>query len=80
MKLTSAKPISLKNHPEVNEATIQEFIFNNPSVLGLGDISPIRREKIQPSGGRLDMLLGDDDTRSPPKIFPKSNLTTALRK
>ena len=63
MKLTSAKPISLKNHPEVNEATIQEFIFNNPSVLGLGDISPIRREKIQPSGGRLDMLLGDDDTR-----------------
>ena len=63
MKLTSARPVSLKNHPEVNEAVIQEFIFNDPAVLGLGDLSPIRREKTQPSGGRLDMLLGDDDTR-----------------
>lgn len=63
MKLTSAHPISLKSHPEVNEAVIQEFIFNNPSILGLGDLSPIRREKTQPSGGRLDILLGDDDTR-----------------
>jgi hypothetical protein len=32
-------------------------------VLGIGDLSPIRREKVQPSGGRLDMLLDDDDTR-----------------
>ncbi len=63
MKITSAKQISLKSHPYINEAAIQEFIFNNPSVLGLGELSPIRREKIQPSGGRLDILLGDDDTR-----------------
>lgn len=63
MKLTSAKPISLKNAPEMKESVIQEFIFNDPSVLGLGDLSPIRREKIQPTGGRLDMVLGDDDTR-----------------
>lgn len=63
MKLISAKTISLKSHPEVNEAAIQEFIFNNPSILGLGDLSPIRREKVLPTGGRMDMLLGDDDTR-----------------
>ena len=29
----------------------------------IGDLSPIRREKVQPSGGLLDMLLDDDDTR-----------------
>ena len=36
------------------------FIFDNPTVLGLGDLTPIQREKIQPSGGRLDILLADD--------------------
>lgn len=62
-KLISAEKISLKNHPEIKEDAIQQFIFDNPSVLGLGDIEPLRREKIQPSGGRLDLLLGDDETR-----------------
>ena len=62
-KLISAEKISLKNHPEIKEDAIQQFIFDNPTVLGLGDIQPIRREKIQPSGGRLDLLLGDDETR-----------------
>ena len=63
-KLVTTERISLKNHPEIKEDTIQEFIFNNPTVLGLGDLSPIRREKAQPSGGRLDILLADDnDTR-----------------
>ena len=63
VKLTSSEWISLKNHPEIKESAIQQFIFDNPAVLGLGDLSPIRREIIQPSGGRLDLLLGDDDTR-----------------
>ena len=63
VKLTSSERISLNNHPEIKESAIQQFIFDNPAVLGLGDLSPIRREKIQPSGGRLDLLLGDDDTR-----------------
>ena len=63
-KLVSAERINLKNHPEIKEDAIQQFIFENPQVLGLGDISPIRREKVQPSGGRLDILMGDDnDTR-----------------
>lgn len=62
MKLITMESISLKNHPEINESMIQQFIFDNPSVLGLsGDISAIQREKQQPSGGRLDMLFGDDD-------------------
>ena len=63
-KLVSAERINLKNHPEVKEDAIQQFIFENPQVLGLGDLSPIRREKVQPAGGRLDILMGDDnDTR-----------------
>ena len=63
-KLVSAERINLKNHPEIKEDAIQQFIFENPQVLGLGDLSPIRREKIQPAGGRLDILMGDDnDTR-----------------
>lgn len=63
-KLVSAEKINLKNHPEIKEDAIQQFIFENPQVLGLGDLSPIRREKVQPAGGRLDILMGDDnDTR-----------------
>ena len=64
-KLVSLEKISLKNHPEIKEDMIQQFIFDNPEVLGLGDLTPITREKVQPSGGRLDLLFGssDNDTR-----------------
>jgi len=62
-KLVSAERVSLKQHPEIREDDIQKFIFDNPSVLGLGDLTAVRREKIQPSGGRLDILLEDEDTR-----------------
>ncbi len=60
MKLKALEKISLKNNPNINENMIQEFIFNNPTVLGLGDLTTIQREKIQPLGGRLDILLADD--------------------
>ena len=60
-KLVKSEKISLKNHPEIKESTIQEFIFNDPSVLGLGDLAPIQREKVLPVGGRLDILLADSD-------------------
>ena len=53
--------VSLKNNPNIKEDLIQNFIFNDPSVLGLGDLTPIQREKIQPAGGRLDILLADDN-------------------
>ena len=63
-KLVSAEKINLKNNPEIKEDHIQQFIFENPQVLGLGDLTPIRREKTQPAGGRLDVLMADDnDTR-----------------
>lgn len=60
-KLINMERVSLKNSSLVKEDMIQEFIFNDPTVLGLGDVTPIQREKIQPAGGRLDMLLASDD-------------------
>ena len=63
MKLVSQEKISLKNHPEINERAIQDYIFENPSVLGIGvgELVPLIKEKKQPQGGRLDMLFKDDD-------------------
>ncbi len=61
VELIKLEKISLKDHPEIKEDLIQSFIFSNPNVLGLGDLTPLTREKIQPAGGRLDILLGDDD-------------------
>ncbi len=63
-KLISLETVSLKNHPEIKEDLIQEFIFENPTVLGLGELTPIQRERVQPSGGRLDILLGSTDNET----------------
>ena len=60
MELKTLERISIKNNPQINEDRIQKFIFDNPEVLGLGDLTAIQREKIQPAGGRLDILLADD--------------------
>ncbi len=60
MSLVNMERIPLKNSRDINESMIQEFIFNNASSLGLGDLTPIQREKVQPSGGKLDLLLADD--------------------
>ena len=61
--LVALEKISLKNHPEIKEDVIQAYIFEHPEILGLGDLSAVKREKIQSSGGRLDMLLSGEDTR-----------------
>lgn len=60
-QLIKLEKISLKGNSDIKEDLIQRFIFNDPSVLGLGELTPITREKIQPIGGRLDLLLGDDN-------------------
>ncbi len=60
-KLINLERITLKGNPTINETVIQDYIYKNPSVLGLGDLTPITREKVQPAGGRLDILLGNDD-------------------
>lgn len=44
-----------------NEYWLQEQIINNPSALDLGDLEVVSKEKIQSSGGRLDILLKDPE-------------------
>jgi hypothetical protein len=47
-----------------DEYWLQEQISANPNCLGLGELEVITRERLQSSGGRLDLLLKDpeDDT------------------
>jgi hypothetical protein len=58
LKLQKAAPQRLRALG-FNEAWLQKQIYDNPSLLGLGDVDVIQKEKIQPSGGRLDLLLAD---------------------
>src|SRR5438094_5032052 len=51
--------ISLRNHPEFSEVWLHDRICEDTSVLGLGELTVIDRERIQFAGGRLDMLLAD---------------------
>ncbi|HEV2946339.1 MAG TPA: hypothetical protein VGX70_03115, partial [Gemmataceae bacterium] len=44
-----------------DEYWLQDLIYNDPTILGLGDLEPYSREKIQSSGGRLDMVLEDQE-------------------
>lgn len=55
--------ISLENNQNITEAMIQKTIAENPSILGLGDLVLLDRERIQPRAGRLDLLLQDPDTQ-----------------
>ena len=56
--------IKLKNSPEYNEAWLQQQIWEDPSILGLGDLHRRTKEKIL-TYGRLDILLEDADSDNP---------------
>jgi len=58
----AAKVVSLKNHPNLNERWLQERIIEDPSILGLGNLDVRESERIQPTGGRLDLLMSDPDS------------------
>ncbi len=44
-----------------DEYWLQDKIFEDPSVLGLGELERVSKEKPQSSGGRLDLLLKNPD-------------------
>lgn len=46
----------------LDENSIQEMIANNPSIIGLGNLELLERERIQIGAGRLDILLKDIDS------------------
>lgn len=55
------RKISLRKDPDFNEAWVHDRIAEDPTILGLGDVRVLDRERSLPGGGRLDMLLFDDD-------------------
>jgi hypothetical protein len=64
LEYVKAEPISLKGHPDFSEVWLHEQISKDTSILGLGELDVIERERIQVGAGRLDMLLADSDADS----------------
>lgn len=64
IELKKATPVSLRSLG-LDERWLQDRIDDDPSLLGLGDLDVIRRERKQGSGGRIDFLMHDpeDDIR-----------------
>lgn len=55
-----ATPIRLRSVP-LDERWLQDRIEEDPSLLGLGEVQVLKREKPQPTGGRIDFVLYDPD-------------------
>lgn len=58
MALTYAEhqKISLRKHPDFSEVWLHERICEDTTLLGLGELDVVERERPQIAGGRLDML------------------------
>jgi len=64
--MSMSAPISISKTLSIrdcgyDEYWLQDQIFTNPSVLGLGDLDVVSKEKKQSSGGKLDLLLKDPE-------------------
>jgi len=57
-KLTKGNIVSLQSLG-INEAYLEKFIDADPTVLGLGDVFVVERQRRQEKAGRLDLLLQD---------------------
>jgi hypothetical protein len=57
MDFTRSERIYLRLHPELNEKWVQELIASDPSILGLGELVLLDKERIQPRAGRLEGLI-----------------------
>jgi len=64
LKYEKFKQLDLKTHPTLNEKWMQDRIAEDPSLLGLGAVTLHSRERIQPRGGRLDILLEDSEAHT----------------
>jgi len=60
VNVRKGNPVPLRNLG-LGERWLQDRIEEDPSILGLGDLQLIRRERLQSSGGRLDFLLYDPE-------------------
>lgn len=62
-ELTIPKYVSLKNHPNINEKWLEDRLIENTELLGLGELDVLTRQRTQPSGGILDLLLSDSEKK-----------------
>lgn len=58
MDVKFGKKVFIRNAGK-DEYWLQDTIYENTSLLGLGDLQPLNKEKSQSTGGRLDILLKD---------------------
>lgn len=56
---TRHERIWLSTLPDFSEDTLQDLIAKDPSMLGLGAVEILERERRHPGAGRLDLLLAD---------------------
>lgn len=64
LKFTKHQKITIKSHPDFSELWLHERICDDTSLLGLGNLDVIERERPQYSGGRLDLLLSDTENNT----------------
>lgn len=57
LSYTPVERVWLKNHPDLTEKWLQDRIAHDPSILGLGEVELLDRERRQHKAGRLDLLL-----------------------
>ena len=62
-KIDSAKMLAISECGH-DEHWLRDRIFEDPSILGLGDLQAVMKEKSQAQGGRLDLLLKNPDDDS----------------
>ena len=55
-----SKPIRLRDTGR-DEKWLQDVISKDTAILGLGDIVVIQRERQQPAGGRIDLIMADPE-------------------
>lgn len=55
--------VQLQDRPGYDEKWVQDLIAKDPSILRLGDLVLLDKERRQPRAGRLDFLLMDPDSR-----------------
>lgn len=64
MEYLRSTRIDMKSNSKISEAWIQSQIYQDPSLLGLGNLEVLDKERRQPRAGRLDLLLWDVSTET----------------
>jgi hypothetical protein len=63
LEYTKIKPVKLRE-VQKDERWLQEKISEDPTILGLGDLVVLQRERVQSSGGRIDFLMYEPEEQT----------------